>query len=180
MKKHALQILSVLVAAAALAVAMGRPSAGSKTFWVTSRALGPGDILLRGDLTVVAVTGSAPSSAIPASIPITGRNLGITLPKGSFILPGDLHLTHRSSSPAEVQVAIPVPLLTSGLRSGASAVVLAWGSGPPVVLARQIPITGTSSGANGSSVSVSLPLSEAEAVMVAEASEKVAVLPWTP
>jgi len=174
------QIAAVALSVAALVISLIPPQGGT-AYWVTVHPVSEGARITRQDVAAVAIAGQAPPSALKESHPVIGKKLGSSLPKDSFILPSDLRakraLNHTS---ATVDVAIPVPSLATGLRTGGRAVILSWGSGPPVILAREIPIVGTRSGVAGSSVSVALPLPEAEAVTVAEGSEKVAVLPWTP
>lgn len=179
--KDRVQIVALAIGGVALVLGLlpARPS--SRTYWITIRPLALGQKLDPRDFEAVGLTGNLPQGALPG---VGGAPVGYAtraLSPSQLVVATDISPSPppQKSHSSLLAVSIPVDSLGPGMRVGASALILAVGSGPPSIIAVRAPIIGVGTSSGGTTVTVSLPLPEVEAVELALSQGKVAVVPWT-
>lgn len=179
--KDRLQIVALAIGAVALLLGLLPARQSTRSYWITIRPLAYGQKLVSQDFQRIGVTTSPPEGALPAlGSPPTGYASRVLSPS-TLLVAADISTRppSQTSQRSLLAVSIPVDSVGPGARVGSSALILTVGSGPPSIIAVRAPIIGVGTSSGGSSVTVTLPLAEAEAVELALSQGKVAVVPWT-
>ncbi len=176
-----LSLLPVILSAAALLVALFPPGPPSgRTVWMAARPLPAGTLLEARDLLPLELAAGAavPGGTFPAP-PVGWRLIAAAAP-GTVISPRAVtrHMPKPQPPPSSLLVTIPLPIIPPGLGAHGAVMLLLAGPPSPQVLVARAPVAAVLTTAQGSFVSVSLPLGAAELVEYALAGGKVVVLPW--